>query len=68
MDNAITDVNNKYYVLVFRNIYIYIYIYSQVSRITKFIMTNGRLGEVHNDSTPAISLVYRRNIIVAMLL
>ena len=31
-------------------------------------MTNGRLGEVHNDSTPAISLVYRRNIIVAMLL
>ena len=66
MDNAITDVNNKYYVLVFRNIYIYID--SQVSRITKFIMTNGRLGEVHNDSTPAISLVYRRNIIVAMLL
>ena len=66
MDNAITDVNNKYYALVFRNIYIYID--SQVSRITKFIMTNGRLGEVHNDSTPAISLVYRRNIIVAMLL
>ena len=66
MDNTITDVNNKYYVLFFRNIYIYID--SQVSRITKFIMTNGRLGEVHNDSTPAISLVYRRNIIVAMLL